>query len=133
MNMWTTNLDAPLYLYVFSSQHMGCKIGVTKTPDLRRKYVQSRKTGRVDIEFLCREGASCFVESTAHAILIDRPHEYEWFIVDAQTAIQAVLTAYELMDRGLFHTPVFRVPGGGKRSLHPHSARRLHEALEILR
>jgi len=89
-------------VYVVSNEEGWHKIGVTADIDLRL-YQLSRDIGFKPVSLVHTvpaDRAASKVENLAHWALIDHDHSYEWFKVDAATAIAAVDDAFVRQQNG---------------------------------
>lgn len=94
--------DGAQVVYVIGPKVGPQKVGVAKSPALRRSELQTGSPLRLEVKHIFDPGEflATQVESGAHRILADSALEGEWFAVTAEEAIAAVGEALERLRRG---------------------------------
>lgn len=94
------------FVYVIASGDRCHKIGVTREPAKRLSQLQVGHPHRLEIVFLVKTNRTVSVERAAHKALATHRLSGEWFGVEAEVAIRAVLKA----DRRFPPKPGVQVP-----------------------
>lgn len=81
------------YVYVIASDERCHKIGISKKPGARLSQLQTSHPGRLALIYMLKTNRSLVVEREAHRLLAKLRLSGEWFAVDAEAAIGAVLRA----------------------------------------